>query len=331
MLKKIYKQRHFTNFFQNPHIQTIYPTLFAKPAQPTFETERFELSDGDFVDCYWHHKPRYDQNKPIVILFHGLAGSFYSPYIQQIMHALHKEGFSSVLMHFRGCGKEPNRLPRSYHSGDTADAKAWISKLHKNYPKSKLFAIGYSLGANMLLKLLGECKDQTPLQAAISVSAPLKLDICADKMDKGFSKFYQRHLLKHLKKDLLQKYIDHDMNFYIALKQKDIKNIKSFREFDDAYTAPIHGFKDANDYYNRCSAINYLKNITIETCIIFAMDDPFMTPEILPTKKQYPNNVKLCLYKNGGHVGFISGNFFNPKFLLQKRILSFIQNINEKQ
>ena len=326
MLNKIYKHTFCKNFFQNPHIQTIYPTLFAKPIPPAIETEIFQLNDGDFIECYWHHKPKNEQTKPIVILFHGLAGSFHSPYIQQIMHALHKEGFSSVLMHFRGCSGKPNRLPRSYHSGDTADAKAWISKLHKNYPDSKLYAIGYSLGANMLLKLLGEWKDQTPLQAAVSISAPLKLDICADKMNKGFSKFYQRHLLKYLKKDLHQKYIDHDMNFYIALKEKEIKNIKSFRAFDDAYTAPIHGFKDAKDYYQQCSAINYLKDIKIPTSIIHALDDPFMTKEILPQKEQCSDNVKLSLFKHGGHVGFIGGNFFKPQFLLQDKILSFIKN-----
>ncbi|MCU7940908.1 MAG: alpha/beta fold hydrolase [gamma proteobacterium symbiont of Bathyaustriella thionipta] len=195
------------------HFQTIFPTLFRKQLRPEIKIEHFELSDGDFVECYWHHPPIPASAKPIVILFHGLEGSFESPYIQGIMNALNKAGFSSVLMHFRGCSGKMNRLPRSYHSGDTADAKEWIKSLQQRYPNNPLFSIGFSLGGNMLLKLLGEW-GQSPLQsspfcAAVSVSAPLQLEICSHRMNRGFSRFYQYLLLKALKCSLLKKYKKH--------------------------------------------------------------------------------------------------------------------------
>jgi hypothetical protein len=143
-------------FLKNRHSQTCFPSWFRRQVEPKFEIEEFELDDGDFVECYWNSKPKIDEHKPIVILFHGLTGSFYSTYIQGIMNALEVAGFSSVLMHFRGCSGKPNRLPRSYHSGDTGDARAWIAYIAKNYPKNNLYAVGYSLGGNVLLKLLGE-------------------------------------------------------------------------------------------------------------------------------------------------------------------------------
>lgn len=324
MLEKINNTFLKTTFLQNPHIQTIYPTFFAKSKPFSIEIETFELTDGDFVDCYWYDKPKQNTKQPITILFHGLAGSFHSPYIQKIMYALNQVNFSVVLMHFRGCSPRANRLPRSYHSGDTEDAKAWINHVHQTYPQSQLFAIGYSLGGNMLLKLLGEYKDKSPLHAAVAVSAPMQLEICSDKMNSGISKLYQYHLLQHLKKDLLRKYIDHDMKSFIALTQDEVSQLKSFRAFDDAYTAPIHGFKNAKDYYQKCSALSYLKDITTPVRIIHALDDPFMTPEVLPTKDQYSENITLSIHKHGGHVGFIGGSCFSPIFLLQEEIINYL-------
>jgi uncharacterized protein len=313
---------------KNRHLQTLYSTFFKKPPLPKTQRETFELADGDFVECFWHHKPEKDANTPIVVLFHGLAGSYRSPYIKGIMHALGAKGFASVLMHFRGCSGKDNRLPRSYHSGDTADAKAWIEHLAAHYPRSPLFGVGYSLGANMLLKLMGEWRDNALLKAAVAVSAPMQLDICANQMDKGFSKIYQAHLMKDLSASLMQKYRAHPMELHLGLSKNAAQKLKTFWEFDHAYTAPIHGFTSAADYYKRASARQYLKEIKKETLIIHALDDPFMTPEVLPKQSDIAPQVHLEVYPHGGHVGFIGGSFFKPRYWLEERIVGFFSSVS---
>jgi len=308
----------------NRHIQTLYAPLFRKQEKKLlFKIEHFELDDKDFIECYWHNQKPKD-NQPIVVLFHGLAGSFKSPYILGLMRALEKEGFASVLMHFRGCSGKPNLLPRSYHSGDTADARAWINYLKVKYKGNPLHAVGYSIGGNMLLKLLGEDGSTTPLKSAISVSAPMDLDITAKRINQGFSKRYQKHLLDPLKETLLQKYQQFDMQKLINQSQEDIKNIQTIEEFDEKYTAPINGFKSAQDYYKKCSAKQFLKDIKIPTVIIHALDDPFMTPKILPTKDELSKYVQLNISKHGGHVGFVNGTIFRPEYWLEERIVRYL-------
>ena len=228
-----------------------------------------------------------------------------------------------MLMHFRGCGNLKNRLPRLYHSGDTADAKAWISYLSNTYTNSKLYAVGYSMGGNMLLKLLGEYKDDSPLISAIAVCSPMQLDISSKTIDKGFSKLYQYHLLTHLKSSLLKKYDQYDMESIIGLKKENIAKINSIWEFDHLYTAKIFGFGTAKEYYKQSSAKQYLKDITIPTLIIHALDDPFMDKTVLPNNDEISKSIILEVYPNGGHVGFISGSIFKPKYWLDDRIIDY--------
>lgn len=319
------KQKSFKPAFglSNKHIQTLYSSLFRKKISLNFKVECFKLPDGDFVDCYWLDKPSPKSDKPIVILFHGLAGSYESPYIQGAMKKLSQANFSSVVMHFRGCSGRANKLPRAYHSGETQDALNWIKYLKNSFPNSKLFSVGFSIGGNMLLKLLGEMGKESILDGAISISAPLKLNICADSIDKGFSKIYQKHLLKNLNISLKKKYEIHDMQKFISLKKEDIDKIKNFWEFDNLYTAPIHGFSSAKDYYKKSSSKQFLKDIKTKTLIIHSLDDPFMTPKILPTKNQISSYIELEITKYGGHVGFISGSFISPDYWLDNRIVKY--------
>ena len=228
-------------------------------------------------------------------------------------------------MHYRGTSGKENNLARSYHSGDSADAFAYISDLKQRYEEAKLFAVGYSLGANMLLKLLGEYGDLSLLEAAVAISAPMRLDICADTMNKGFSKFYQKILLKELIKSLDKKYDKHNMKSLINLKREEIKNLKTFWDFDGAYTAPIHGFASAHDYYTKSSAKQFLKDIKTPTLIIHALDDPFMTAYVLPQESEISKNVNLEISEHGGHVGFIGGSFFKPEYWLEKRIVEYFK------
>lgn len=314
------------------HFQTIISAL-RKPPRPEIEVEQFELNDSDFVECYWHHtssKSLNETQRPIVVLFHGLEGSFDSAYIQGIMNALNKHGFSSVLMHFRGCSGKLNRLPRSYHSGDTADAKSFIESVKQRYPNNKLFAIGFSLGGNMLLKLLGEWGKSSPLCAAVSVSAPLQLDRCANQMNQGFSRFYQYALLKTLKTKLKKKYQHFDMSTLIGIDEKKVSQLNSFWEFDNVYTGPIHGFNSASDYYQQSSSKQYLKRIETETLIIHALDDPFMPPDILPDIDTLPANVQVEAHACGGHLGFISGSLLNPKYWLEDHIAQYFKHLTHK-
>ena len=308
---------------KNKHLQTLYAPLFRKQSTPKVEIERFDLADGDFIEAYWHkHKPT--DSRPIVTLFHGLAGSFRSPYIQGIMKALDKKGFASVLMHFRGCSGKANLLPRSYHSGDTADAKAWIDYLKVKYKNSDLHAVGYSIGGNMLLKFLGEEKEKTLLRSAVSVSAPMDLDITAKRINQGFSKRYQQHLLDPLKKILLEKYKTFDMEKILNQSREDIKNIKTIEEFDELYTAPINGFGTAKNYYNKCSAKQFLKHIQIPTLIIHALDDPFMTPKILPLQEELSKHITMSISEHGGHVGFVNGTLLKPNYWLEEHIVEYL-------
>ena len=239
---------------------------------------------------------------------------------------MNANGYSAVLMHFRGCAVKENLLARSYHSGDSGDAKEFIEHVHKLFPTSKLYAVGYSLGANMLLKLLGEQQASSLLDKAVAISAPMQLDICANYINKGFAKYYQSILVKALNSRLYSKYDTHDMESLINLKRRDVYKLKTFWEFDEAYTAPIHGFASAQDYYTKSSAKQFLKDIHTPTLIIHALDDPFMSADILPSQKEISKSVTLEVSENGGHIGFVGGTIFKPEYLLEKRIISFLKN-----
>ena len=311
-------------FLYNPHLQTLYAPFFRKEKLEGMRLETFDLSDGDEVECIWYGEAPHT-GRPIVTLFHGLEGSVASPYIIGMMKALDAVGFAPVLMHFRGCGTHPNKTPRAYHSGDTADAKAWITHLHSSYPEVPLYAAGFSIGGNVLLKLLGEWRDEAPLSAAVAVSVPMRLDISADTLEKGFAKLYQKHLLNPLKERLLEKYTRFDMERYLGIDADRVRAIRTIREFDELYTARIHGFASAQAYYEASSSRQYLKSIAVPTLILHAKDDPFMTPEVLPEAGELSQAVDLEVSDHGGHVGFVVGSITKPEYWLEERIVHFFE------
>lgn len=312
------------NIFYNAHIQTLFATYYNVDSL-ALEHERFTLSDGDFVDCLWHERALCEgSSKPIVVLFHGLAGSVESPYIKRTMVALDNMGFSVVLMHFRGCYKEPNLLARSYHSGASGDAREFIEYLRAKY-SSKIFAVGFSIGGNMLLKLMGESKEL--LDGAVAISAPMDLEVCANRIEQGFSRFYQSHLLKPLKEQLRYKCSEFDLKGIIGLEYKEIDKISSFWEFDNLYTAPIHGFADAQEYYSLCSAKRFLKDITKPTLIIHSIDDPFTGSGVIPNLDDISGSIELDIRDCGGHLGFIEGSFFKPNFWVFNRVGEFLHTL----
>jgi uncharacterized protein len=306
----------------NPHIQTLLPTLLLSKTKVSFIQQTFELNDGDFLDLAWTEKP--NNNKPIIIVFHGLEGSIYSPYAKSIMPVIKQQGWIGLLMHFRGSSGRPNRLPRSYHSGETEDAKALINCLKEKHPLTPLAAIGFSLGGNMLLKLQGELGESSPLKAAISVCAPLVLASCAIRLDTGFSRIYQHHLIKEMKKNLSIKAREFNYENIINSSLDKIDQLKTFWEFDDLITAPLHGFKNVDDYYSQSSSRQYLKKIMKPTLIIQALDDPFMGIDVIPDEAELSEYTQLELSQSGGHIGFISGHLFKPVFWLEERISEYL-------
>ena len=312
--------------FSNTHFQTILPSLLNKKEKVSFVHQTLDLDDGDFLDLAWQNDPDKD-DRNIVIIFHGLEGSVYSSYAFRMMRALDSAGFNAVVMHFRGCFKESNRLPRAYHSGETGDAKQFLKYLQKLYPARKLSAIGYSLGGNMLMKLQGELGALSPLQRVVSVSSPLKLELSAKHIQRWNSRFYQWYLMESLRDSLLEKFKDHDYKKLINLDQSDVAKLRTFWEYDDAYTGPIHGFKNAQEYYERSSASDYLDEITTPALIIHAKDDPFMPSEVLPDDKTLSSNIQVELSAHGGHVGFIGGTLLKPEYWLETRIPTFLKGL----
>jgi len=204
-------------------------------------------------------------------------------------------------MHWRGCSGKPNRLARSYHSGATDDIHQFINLVYERYPATPVFAIAYSLGANALLKYLGEQQANSQLNGAVCVCPPLLLNIGADKLNSGITRVYQKYLITAMRAQHEVKRQQYpELNLPPATSDLD-----NFWKFDDALTAPLHGFRDVHDYYNQCSSRQFLPTIRTNTHIIYALDDPFFTPEVLPDESELSATTTLELSKYGGHVGFI--------------------------
>jgi len=304
------------------HMQTIYPTLTRRLTAPVSSVERLELPDGDFIDLAWSTEG-LSEDSPLLILLHGLGGSVRSTYAAGLMHAAKNKGWRSVLMHFRGASEEPNRLARAYHSGDTADLNYLLQLLKQREPNSKKGVVGVSLGGNVLLKWLGEQKEQQLIDAAVAVSVPFELRLVADRMHQGISRIYQVYLLRSLRKVFNRKKQVFKDDLPIPLR--DVEKWTCFWTFDENVTAPLHGFKHVHDYYRYSSCKQFLAAIATPTLIIHAKDDPFMTPKALPRADELSSFVTLELSKNGGHVGFISGNVpGRPVYWLETRIMDYL-------
>ncbi len=314
-------------WLSNRHLQTFWGPLVPKIPIPELKRERLELADGDFLDLDWMNR---DKLSPTLVLLHGLEGSLDSPYLRRMLHQLEAKGWRGLLVYWRGCSEEPNRLESTYHAGRSDDLEAVMQHLKIQSIEQPIFIAGYSLGANILLKWLGEKGRQniTPnVDAAFAVSTPFDLALCADAIDKGFSKIYKHYLLNSLKKKMISKYGTEKLLELLNLTPKDILLISSMREFDDRISARLNGFDGADDYYRQSSSKYYLKDIRVPTVILHAEDDPFMSPKIIPSEAELSNYLELRISKNGGHVGFVTdpdkkGN----SFYLENTILGYFES-----
>ena len=285
-------------WLSNPHLQTILASKVFKPAPVATLRERIELEDGDFIDINLSQQPAGD----IVAIFHGLAGCVDSSYIQGVLGTLEAAGFRPVMMHWRGCSGEPNRLARAYHSGASDDIGWFIDYLQQRFAGQDIYALGYSLGANALLKYLGEAGAECSVRAAMAICPPLVLAEGANKLDSGLARNYQRYLLSLMRAQHERKRLAYPE---LALPAA-VNSLDNFWKFDDAITAPLHGFNGVHDYYERCSARQFLPSIGAPTRILCASDDPFFTPAVLPAMDELSAMTTLEVSTNGGHVGFLS-------------------------
>ena len=300
-----------------PHLQTLYPSLFRPHKVPQLSRERLELPDGDFVDLDWTRQT----DGMVVLILHGLEGSIDSHYTAGILSALARDGYTAGLMYFRGRSGEPNRLPRSYHSGETGDLDFVMRHVCQQHPEKNIAAIGYSLGGNVLLKWLGEQGNAAPPVTAITISVPFDLNSAALTLEQGLSRIYQQHLLQKLRASVATKARLHAMPFPV----ERLAELRTFRQFDHAITAPLHGFSGVDDYYEHSSSKQFLKSITIPTLMLQARDDPFLPEAALPDEADLGSAVTLEISRHGGHVGYVSGwNPLQPTYWLEQRILQHL-------
>ena len=303
------------------HLQTIYPAKFIKPPEVTLNRERWDSPDGDFIDVdFVEGLP----GKPLLVLFHGLEGSSSSHYARAMLRYIEALGWSGAVPHFRGCSGEINLAPRFYHSGDSAEVD-WILHRMASHPlyrnASSFFAAGVSLGGNALLRWLGEFADDAGfVDAACAISAPLDLAAGGAALSRGINMMYTRIFLQTLKPKSLQKLQQYPGLFDEArmLAARDLY------EFDNVVTAPLHGFRDTNDYWHRASAKHVLSAITVPTLVLNARNDPFLPAQHLP--RAASRSVILEYPAQGGHVGFARGRLPGSLDWLPNRMVRFFND-----
>lgn len=302
---------------RNPHLQTLWPYLFRTGPTLPYQRERLELRDGDFLDLDWLGP---DDRSPIVLIIHGLCGDSQSHYVRGLASQLYAAGVRAVVLHHRGCSGEPNRLPRSYHGGDGRDIDFVLGCLRDREPATPLFAAGFSIGGSMLLNWLSRNRDL--LTAACSVSTPLDLAEGVMRMEKGLSRIYQTYLVSEMKKRLRYK----SRRVKLPINIEDLEPVRTFREFDGMVTAPLHGFRDAEEYYSLCSSRQLLQRIETPVLIVHAADDPLSTTAAIPSALDLRESGSMTfeLSRHGGHCGFVSGMWPNrPIYWTDRRITDY--------
>jgi predicted alpha/beta-fold hydrolase len=270
-------------------------------ADACYERQRLETSDGDFVDLDWS---RGDGSEDLVFIMHGLEGHSRRKYVLGMVKAAREHGLDAVAMNFRGCSGEPNRKVTMYHSGWTRDLHEALLMVASMGRYRSVHLVGFSLGGNVILKYLGENPKIIPqvVHAAAAISVPCDLEDSARALARPQCALYTRYLLDQLRKKIIEK----SRLFPGALDIKGVEKLRTFRQFDDRFTAPLHGFRDALDYWRRSSSRQYLPGIDRRTCIINAANDPFLGPRCYPAREVRANeSLTLLTPSTGGHVGFV--------------------------
>lgn len=286
-------------YLLNGHWETIVPSTFRKIRDVTYQRERLELPDGDFLDLDWLKQ----SSAKLVIISHGLEGSSERHYAKGMAKFFYRHGWDALAWNCRGCSGEMNRLPRFYHHGATEDLAAVIQHAVDSGRYGEIALVGISMGGSMTLKYLGERKYQVPsiVKRASVFSVPCHLGDSAKELDKPGKRFYLNRFLKKLEKKIKQKAI----SFPGVLSYKGFDTIRTFEEFDNRYTAPLHGFKNAQHFYEQAASLPYLSQIQLPTLIINALNDPFLPESCYPYDvARHHDYIFLQTPARGGHTGF---------------------------
>lgn len=344
------------------HLQTIYSAYCTRHQRIAFVRQRAETPDGDFIDFDWaapglfperlhsgalvktevqlrHTAARRwgttadwaqlpdEHSTRALILLHGFEGSSKSHYAQSIAQYFRARGWVVVIAHFRGCSGFPNRMARAYYSGDSTDVGFMLQTVRQKLPKAQWYAVGISMGGNALLKHLGEQGKQSDwLQGSAAISAPLDLLACGEQISDSLTGryIYCPHFLRSMRKKILAK--THRYPGLVDFMR--LNQARTLRDFDDLYTAPMHGYKNAHDYWRQCSARPLLKDISVPTLILNALNDPFIPRHSLPQTRECSAAIVLHQPKTGGHVGFTTGHFPGHFHWLPRRIAKFFKTGN---
>ncbi len=301
----------------SPHAQTIFAAIRRPSRRPPVIRERWETPDGDFLDVDWLPAPRA---APHLLVLHGLEGSSEAGYVAAMLRGARARGYGALALNFRSCSGEPNRLPRAYHSGETGDVAFVVDRLRARVT-GPLLAAGFSLGGNVLLRLLAEQGRSSPLAAAAAVSVPFDLLACARALDAGtgVGALYRRRFLRTLKGKALGKARRHGV-----LDPGRIRAADGLEAYDDAVTAPLHGFSSAADYYRSCSSGPVLGAIRVPTLLLSSADDPLAPASTLPASAAEHPSLHVHVTERGGHVGFVAGSAVAPRFWGEEVALSFL-------
>ena len=307
-------------------MQTIWGALFRR-RRLALRRERVVTDDGDFVDLDWLDAPGAP---PVLLILHGLEGGVTSHYVGGLIDKARARGWRAVVLSFRSCSGELNRLPRFYHSGDTGDLDAVVRRLLEREPELTLMTVGVSIGGNVMLKWLGEHGDEAPRQllGAVAISTPFDLTICARALDQGFARVvYTANFMRSLKAKVRAK----ARVFPGFVDLAAVARSRTFAAYDRCVTAPLHGFTDELDYWTQASSRPYLGRIRRPTLLINALDDPFVPPSALPDPATLPDGVEAEFVPRGGHIGFLIGRWpWTLTSWAERRALEWLAGARER-
>jgi predicted alpha/beta-fold hydrolase len=304
------------------HLQTLWGKLFRRQSPAPTTLERWDTPDGDFLEI---HRLDGSKGSPRLLLLHGLEGSARSHYAQGLLSEAARRGWAADLLIFRSCGSEINRTRRFYHSGETTDLAFALERIAGEFPDTPIAVAGVSLGGNVLLKFLGERGEDLPpqLAAAAAISVPFDLGRSSQRINRGFSTMYQRFFLKSLKRKTQEKLA----RFPDLVRPDGIMAIRTLQDFDNIITAPLHGYRDADDYYARASSLPYLGRIRLNTLLLSAADDPMLPPEVLEEAREVAREnpaLQIEFVPGGGHAGFVTGWLpWRPFYYAEYRVGEF--------
>lgn len=305
------------------HWQTVLPNVTRRRIRVAYQRERFELSDGDFVDLDWVDSPRGEAVRRCCLVMHGLEGHSQAPYMKAFARSFSRAGYAVGALNLRGCSGEPNRLKRFYHSGDTQPLFEVAETLAKRF--DAIYLVGFSLGGNIALKYLGEFSSKAPeaVRAAVAYSVPCDLTGAAERLASADNEFYMKRFIRMLCSKLREK-----SQLYPEYKyEKGCSRMITFHDFDGAYTAPLNGFEDAADYWTQCSSLRYLEGIDRPALLINAGNDPFLSASCYPYEvARASKRFFLEVPQSGGHCGF-PGRSRREGYWHERRALEFFESV----